>query len=615
MRIKQLGLWICLLHGSAMAAPSASQLLNDFREASGGAAWDQVQALRARGLLAVGGLEGPFEAVEHLPSGRNRSAYELGPLTGAEGFDGERRWSQDPGGEIRLPDGAADRASTLSQAWLSRRAYWYPQRQDATYGQVSERQADGRDWYVVDAQPAGGVPLTLWFGADSQLLERVVQTEGGQQVLTDYRDWRTVGAIKLPFASSVDRGDPRNRVQIRFEQIEINPELTKSAFAVPEAAGKARIADASGRSQIRVDLRNNHLYADARIDGKPVRMLIDTGGVNILTPVAAQRLGLASQGQLSAQGVGQQRAGFGMAKASRLELGAAQLDAPVIYVLDLGPLAQIEGEDLDGIIGYELFHHFGVRIDYAGGQIELTDPSRFQAPAGATALPFELAERIPVIAGKLDGLPVKLTVDTGSRASLTVHGPFAKRHELGRKYAAAHEAVIGFGVGGPSRGFPVRMGELELGGLKLQQIAGDLFSGDKGAFADPDHSANIGSGLLKRFIVSFDYRSRTIYLEPNAEFDQADAFDRSGLWLRTEGDHLRIMDIAAGSAAAESALRVDQLIIAIDGQPANSRHLSEWRALLRETGRAQVALSLSDGRTVTLKLKDRIADRWVAGTR
>src|SRR5690606_4810787 len=158
---------------------------------------------------------------------------------------------------------------------------------------------------------------------------------------------------------------------------------------------------------------------------------------------------------------------------------------------------------------------FGVTIDYARRELVLAEPAKFAPPAGAHVVPFELADRMPIVQGTLDGLPVRVSIDTGSRTSLTLHSPFVHEHGLVEKYHAAPEAVVGWGVGGPSRGRPARFGTLELGDLALTGMAGDLYTGNKGAFASPDLSANLGGGVLKHYTIAFDYDAKKMYLVPN----------------------------------------------------------------------------------------------------
>jgi len=257
-----------------------------------------------------------------------------------------------------------------------------------------------------------------------------------------------------------------------------------------------------------------------------------------------------------------------------------------------------------------MFRRFGVTIDYAGHELTLAEPAKFAPPANASVVPFELSDTTPLVAGTLDGAPIRVSVDTGSRASLSMHSPFVREHGLVERYHAAPEAVVGWGVGGPSRGRPARFGALKLGDQEITGVAGDLYVGDKGAFANPDMSGNLGGGVLKRFTVAFDYGAKRMYLAPNADFAKADAFDRSGLFLLGESDALLVADVAPDSAAERAALKAKDRIVAIDGKPVNTESLIAVRAKLRESAAGtKVAVEyLRDGKkqNATLVLADRI---------
>jgi hypothetical protein len=229
-----------------------------------------------------------------------------------------------------------------------------------------------------------------------------------------------------------------------------------------------------------------------------------------------------------------------------------------------------------------MFRRFGVTIDYEKSELVLTDPAKFAPPPGAHKVPFELDDRIPIVQGTLDGVPVRVSVDTGSRSSLTMHSPFVREHKLVEKYHAAPDAVIGWGVGGPSRGRPARLGTLRLGDLEIPGIAGDLYTGDKGSFANPDLAGNLGGGVFRRFTVAFDYANKQLYFAPNASYGKPDAFDRSGFFLLGDDDALVVADVAAESAAAKAGFVANDRIVAIDGAAANRKSLVEWRAKFRD---------------------------------
>jgi hypothetical protein len=597
-------------------ADDAASVLARFKAASGGGAWDNARSWRGEGTLSAGGLQGEFHVSTDLLSGRSVDAYRLGTLEGGDGYDGKHAWQRDPGGEVAVQDTPDEVRRARSQAWLDAHAYWYPQRMASTLANVETREVDGKHYTVISATPQDGDALTLWFAADSGLLARTQQRQGPDVATTVYDDYREVGQRRVPFhivtdmTDSAGRTDPRRRVEVQFEHVVWNVPLTDADFAAPAMSATAQIADPSGVTRIAFDLINNHIYVDGSVDGKPARFMLDTGGGNLLTPAAAKKFALSGEGKLAMGGAGEGRVDVALAHAREVRIGAAVLSKPVFYVLDMGQLAQVEGVDADGLVGYEMFRRFCVQIDYANRQVTLSDPAKFSVPANATAIPFTMDERTPMVTGSLDGVPIKLSIDTGSRSSLTLMSPFVREHHLLERYHAAPESVIGWGVGGASRGHPARFGTLTLGNLNIENVAGELYTGNKGAFANPDLGGNLGGGVLRRFTVTFDYTNKQMYLAPNADYGKPDAFDRSGLWLLAAGGMFEVADVVPGSAAAQAGMRVGDRISAFDDEPVARRTLAAWRQRLRElpAGTPVAVYALRGGKELnfSLVLADRI---------
>ena len=481
-----------LLLATAAYGEEASSLFARFKAASGGAHWDAIQSLQSTGTLSAGGLSGEFHGTQDLLTGRSKLTYKVGPIDGAQGYDGTHAWERAPGGEVAALDAPEAVRRARSTAWLDAKAYWYLQRIAASYGKVESRELAGKQYRVIEATPSGGDPVTLWFASDSGLLARTVQSMGSDIVTTLLDDYRSVDGVLLPFHISTDqtdaagRSDARQHVEFHVDRIDTNVVLSKSDFAMPAMAVTARIADASGMTRIPFDLVDNHIYLEGAVDGKPARFMVDTGGQNLLTPEAAKKFGLKSEGKMSVGGAGKQRPDLAFASAKEVRIGSASLARPVFIVVDLGDLPKVEGVAFDGLVGYEMFRRFGVQIDYAKKLLTLCDPAKFAPPAGATSLTFDLDGQMPIISGVLDDMPVRLTVDTGSRAALTLSEPFVRAHDLVAKYKAAPESVIGWGVGGAARGRPARLGTLRLGNLDIKGIAGTLIIGTKGGFTNPE---------------------------------------------------------------------------------------------------------------------------------
>ncbi|HEX8793369.1 MAG TPA: aspartyl protease family protein [Polyangiaceae bacterium] len=572
----------------ASADDGASLVARFLAVSGGGSRWDSVEAIQMDGTLSAGGLSGALSSVDDMKTCRSVSHYTLGPVQGADGYDGQQAWRQDPGGEVVALDAPDAREKAVTAAWLVCIGSSHAAKRAVTFSAVRRVDEAGRHWQVVDATPEGGRAITLWFDATTGLLGRTDERDGSDVETTRMDDYRDVDGARLSFHQVTNRTDatgqtdPRDRVEVKADRIAPTAMPDTQVFAMPAMTASARIVDASGVTHVPFDLVNNHIYADATIDGAKVRVLVDTGGANVLTPSAATRLGAKMEGKLAGRGVGEQQVDVAFAHVGEVRLGGAVLSKPVFYVMDLGDLPRVEGVQSDGLVGFEMFRRFRVTVDYEKHVLTLTDPAKFQPPSGAHVLPFELAQRIPIIQAKVDGMPVRLSVDTGSRASLTLNSPFVRQNDLVAHYNAVTEAVTGWGVGGPERAHPARAGTLLLGEAAVRDVAVDLFTGQKGADADPNISGNLGAGVLRRFTVSFDYDARKMYLVPNADFAKPDLYDRSGMWLIADGDALEIVAVTPGGPADKAGLREGDRIATFGGESIDRRSLSEWRARLRE---------------------------------
>src|SRR5512136_3104529 len=100
---------VALLLASAVGASDPAELLAKAKAASGGPAWDAIRSLRAKGKLSAGGLSGTGETLDDVVAGRYVDRFQLGPVSGAEGFDGAVAWSQDPSGQSRAEEGGDGR--------------------------------------------------------------------------------------------------------------------------------------------------------------------------------------------------------------------------------------------------------------------------------------------------------------------------------------------------------------------------------------------------------------------------------------------------------------------------------------------------------------------------
>lgn len=602
-----------LLCTPAVAAQNAEALIVAAKEASGGAAWNKIGGLHQQGSVVAGGLEGRFEQWVDLKGLRAWSTYDLGPTSGTEGWDGHRQWSVDSSKDVRIETSEQSIASAVQNAYRNAYGFFFSGRYPVVFGYEGVRIADGIAYDVVKVSPKGTEPFDLWIDRKTHLIAREVQTSGDQPQAFIFSDWRTVGPILLPFQTIVRTADsPKFDRVSRATIIETSGEVPRGRFAPPSQTVTPALWPA-GKSSVTVPFRliNNHIYIRASIDGKPVaNMIFDTGATDILERGHAKALGVKVAGALPIGGIGSNVASFGLTKVKSVSIGGLTLADQVFGAVDLDPILKVEDADFAGLVGYEFARRAALTIDYAARTVTFTKPEDFRPPRDATPIAFAFREHTPIIAADVDGVRGQFELDTGARTGLMIMGPFAKKHGLISRYHAMDEMTVSYGVGGPSRACPARIGALAIGGITLKSPVANFATGTSGDAASAYIAGNIGGDILKRFTVILDYAHQRLWLEPNALASAPEVFDRSGLWLsRAPDGDISVGDVAHGSAAQSAGIEAGDEIVAVNGKPASRVRLYQLREALKGDPGTRFIFTVKQGgrlRAVQLLLKKQV---------
>ena len=578
--------------------------------AAGGPAWARVRTLRLEGSVRAGGLSGPCEQWIDLATARFSMRLSLGPATLSAGHDGVQAWQRSANGEVVVQDSEAGRCAAATDAWINARGWWFPARHAATVESLGRREVDGLAFDVLRCVPAGGQWVELWFDAATCLLARLVQEVLGKPSVRRFEDHREVGGLRLPFRVATGHGDPRFDRVTEFASIALDEAPPAAVFDVPgQVFGDVAFTSGGTSARLPMAIHNNHVFVDVEVDGHPLRFMLDTGGVNLVATAAARRIGLASLGAIEARGPGDKSVASGFARAERIVIGGAVvLERQLLRVLDMPGFDDVEGVQVDGVLGVELFKRLVVRIDYARRELLLADSATFAAPPAAHSSAITFFGHFPGIAGEIDGVAGQFWLDTGNRGGLVLLVPFIEANGLRDRYATSAPTTIGWGIGGRAEGRLARGGRLVLGDVVVEAPVLRLPAGNGGALATRHVAGNIGGEILRRFVVTFDYARRAVHLEAGGAPAQAFDVDRSGLWINGHARGATVGAVMAGGPADEAGLRVDDVLTAVGGEPVHAvgldalrRRLAEWPAgrrvvidVLRAEAATQVTLVLRD---------------------
>ena len=81
----------------------------------------------------------------------------------------------------------------------------------------------------------------------------------------------------------------------------------------------------------------------------------------------------------------------------------------------------------------------------------------------------------------------------------------------------------------------------------------------------PTTDGNMGASFLKNFVVTLDWSTQTMYLDPLFEGDRVPLPGAASVGVGFRGDDLAVTSIAKGGPADEAGLTLGEVVTAIDG--------------------------------------------------
>jgi hypothetical protein len=246
------------------------------------------------------------------------------------------------------------------------------------------------------------------------------------------------------------------------------------------------------------------LFVSVGINGAAPRWwALDSGSSQCLIDRSvANGLGLLTRGSRQIHGAGKGTVRMDSVRSPvGLKLaGRAIPTCDHFATVDLSGTATGGYRRIAGILGYEFFSRYIVRVDFAAHTIRLYDPSRFRYAGRGDTIALEFTRNLPHVAVRIrtarrPEVSRLLIVDTGSEDAVddstvrrTPGGPAITIQTTG--LGNSYEAVIGI--------------------LDTVRIGRSVFTAVPGVASDV---AIVGNGIWSRFVCVFDYSHRRLFLE------------------------------------------------------------------------------------------------------
>lgn len=354
---------------------------------------------------------------------------------------------------------------------------------------------------------------------------------------------------------------------------------------------------------------DGHIIIEVDVNGtKPLRLAFDSAAAATVlfdTP-RTQALSLDVERQLDLQGRQVNVVNNGVIRVGDIELS----ELTFIHVpIEQNPLFNsYDTAYFDGAIGYDLLNHFNVSVLFAEQSLQFfqKDVKHPFRDNNSVTLPLSLLGRLPYVDATVrnkNGVKTAhaFVVDTGAPDYVYLNQNLAGGIEFPTEYFETEtQNFDGKQVVRTSR-------------IKLFGIAGTEFqnvaSHDLPHFEDAHGIGLIGSGLLQKFDVHFNYQEGSITLAKNELFNNKTDIDRSGLVMEPHQQGGLIKEVAENSHAAELGVTAPAIMKKINGKPITTDNFDDLRRLLSSESPIVNICWQTDSRTECgdLRLEDRIS--------
>jgi hypothetical protein len=271
-------------------------------------------------------------------------------------------------------------------------------------------------------------------------------------------------------------------------------------------------------------------------------------------------------------------------------------------------ISKMLGLPVHGLIGFNLFKDFIVKIDYANEKLTLYRPEsyKYHDKKNDIILPLYFENNKPYVRTSIvledyTEVPVKLLVDTGASDALWLSENSDKRIKLPENNI---ETFLGRGLSGDLYGKKGRIDGIWVGPLVLSKPIVAFPNSEllDQIMSTNDRNGTLGAEILRRFEVTIDYKNQRLTLRPTSQLKEDFNYNMSGMEVSNPVPGFpiyTISNIRVNSPAYYAGLKENDQIISINNTNHKSLELNDINLLLQSKENRKIKIKvLRDGQEV-----------------
>jgi predicted aspartyl protease len=330
------------------------------------------------------------------------------------------------------------------------------------------------------------------------------------------------------------------------------------------------------KDAIQFKLIKNLIIIPVYINDKgPYDFILDTGVAPLLItdPTIVDTLDLRYLRSIKLKGLGDgQDLDAFISNGIRAEIGHASIQniSTAILKKDIFNLSNYVGMHIYGLIGFDFFNSFVVKINYPAKRLAFYLPDQ-KAKRKGEKIPIKLISNKPYISAQVNlpqqGLQkLNFIVDIGASHALSLESYNDKAFPLPPLKIKAN---LGMGIGGHISGYLGRVKRVKVGNYEFNNVLTSFPDyEDAGAkLRTKTRNGNLGADILKHFHLTFDYPNSAMYLKPNKFYKNEFEHDMCGMEIYLD-ERIRnryfVGKIEPGSPAEVAGILSDDEIVSVN---------------------------------------------------
>ncbi|MEO1255668.1 MAG: aspartyl protease family protein, partial [Bacteroidota bacterium] len=361
----------------------------------------------------------------------------------------------------------------------------------------------------------------------------------------------------------------------------------------------------------KMELYGDHIFIHLSVDGsEPLDFIFDTGdGLPVIDLDIAKKLNLNlnhKSTKTSAQGAIE----GALIDHNTISLNGIELEKDIeLYATSLRHLEMSIGKNIDGIIGYDLLHHYVVKLDYDKWMFELYLQDSYIHDGFGESFKFELDNYIPHIEGQVtlnDGevLDGDFFINTGAGTTLDFNTRYATKNEIINRTGEHFSYPVAGLSNKETTHYEGRVKNFGFGTFDFEKLPIGISTAKSGIQNNKKVAGILGNKILKRFNITFDYAREKIYFVKNRNYNKSFAVNASGLYLQLSQDMGKVLihRVYDASPAKVAGIKKDAEILKVNGKDIKEFSLPELRTLLEQVNKDVELVLWQMGEERTFKL-------------